>query len=258
MVEAERNRQNAIRVYLQPAFLICAAVLALSGTGLSIAVKSLGVYLKKQPLALNKPLELLDEEQLAPYKVVGKERIENEDVLKSLGTEDYIQWLLDDPNVPPDSPVRECSLFITYYDVPDLVPHVPDECFVGGGYQKLGSDSVTFRVNKDGSAQEIPGRYVVFTGTKADPWGASAEFSVLYLFHVNEEYANSRNATRNILNKNLFGKYSYFSKVEWKFFNTRFGRPVYPGKEEALAASERLLSVILPILEKDHWPSGYW
>ncbi|MHC4084712.1 MAG: hypothetical protein ACYSU3_07240, partial [Planctomycetota bacterium] len=52
----------------------------------------------------------------------------------------------------------------------------------------------------------------------------------------------------------IFSKYSYFSKVEWKFFNIRFNKLIYPGKEEAIAASQKLLSVILPILEKEHWP----
>jgi hypothetical protein len=56
----------------------------------------------------------------------------------------------------------------------------------------------------------------------------------------------------------MFGKYSYFSKVEWKFYNIKFGSSTYPDKQEASAASEKLLGVILPILEKDHWPSGLW
>jgi hypothetical protein len=29
---------------------------------------------------------------------------------------------------------------------------------------------------------------------------------------------------------------------------------VYPNKEETITASRKLLAVILPALEKDHWP----
>jgi hypothetical protein len=50
---------------------------------------------------------------------------------------------------------------------------------------------------------------------------------------------------------------SEFSKVEWKFFNTGLAGQqgsVYPTKEEAVTASQKLLGVILPILEKEHWP----
>jgi hypothetical protein len=56
------------------------------------------------------------------------------------------------------------------------------------------------------------------------------------------------------LDKNLFGKHSYFSKVELKFFNTRFGTRIYPAKKEAIAASQKLLSTLLPVLEKEYWP----
>ncbi|MCJ7729861.1 MAG: RNA binding protein fox-1 homolog [Sedimentisphaerales bacterium] len=80
----------------------------------------------------------------------------------------------------------------------------------------------------------------------------------MYTFSVNGEYAAGREDARLVLNKNLFGKFSYFSKVEWKFYNSRFGRVTYPNKQEALAASEKLLAVILPVLEREHWPSGLW
>lgn len=221
---------------------------------MSIAIKSFGVYLKKEPLPLKKPLDLLDEKDLAPYKVVRKEKIENEEVVKSLGTEDYIQWQLEDIDAAADSPVRYCSLFITYYDLPDRVPHVPEECYTGSGYQRLSSDSVTLEINKDSVEEKIPGKYLVFAGTNSGHWGKSTKFPILYLFNINGLYANSREDARIILNKNLFGKYSYFSKVEWKFFNTRFDATIYPSKEDAVTASQKLLGIILPILEKEHWP----
>lgn len=210
--------------------------------------------IKKEPLPLKKSLDLLDEKALAPYKVVSKQKISNQEVIDSLGAQDYIQWILEDADAAVDSAVRNCSLFITYYDLPDRIPHVPEECYTGGGHQRLTSDSVTFEINKQGIMEKIPGRYLVFASTNSNYWGMDTKFSVLYLFNVNESYANSREDARFALNKNIFSKYSYFSKVEWKFFNIRFGKPIYPGKEEAIAASQKLLSIILPILEKEHWP----
>lgn len=203
---------------------------------------------------MKKSLDLLDEKALAPYKVVSKPKISNQEVIDSLGAQDYIQWILEDADAAVDSAVRNCSLFITYYDLPDRIPHVPEECYTGGGHQRLTSDSVTFEINKQGIMEKIPGRYLVFASTNSNYWGMDTKFSVLYLFNVNESYANSREDARFALNKNIFSKYSYFSKVEWKFFNIRFGKPIYPGKEEAIAASQKLLSIILPILEKEHWP----
>jgi len=242
-------------IYLQPAFLICAAVLAMAGGGMSVAIKSFGVYLKKTPLPLKKSLELLDENALAPYEVIGKEEIENEEIVKALGTEDYIQWTLEDRDAAADSAVRKCSLFITYYELPDpQVVHVPEECYIGAGNQRLAAGNVTFEINKEGVEEKISARYVVFSGTNSNQWQNDAKFLVLYLFNVNGRYAGSREDARITLNKNIFGKYSYFSKVEWKFFNTKFGAVIYPSKEEAVAASRKLLGVILPILVREHWP----
>jgi len=250
--------RDTIKTYMQPSFLICAVLLATAGIGMPIMTKSLGIKLKKEPLPLKKTLDLLDEEDLAPYKVVSKEKIKNEEVVKSLGTEDYVQLILEDTDAAADSAVRKCSLFITYYELPDRVPHVPEECYMGSGYQRLTSDSVTFKINEGGIDRKIPARYLVFASTSSGHWYSGAKFPVLYLFSVNEQYANSREDARITLNKNIFGKYSYFSKVEWKFFNTRFGQTIYPNKEDTIKASEKLLGVILPILKREHWPAGRW
>lgn len=254
-IEIEKVMRNKkYKVYLQSSFLICVAVLAVAASTKSVVIKRFGGYLKKEPWPLKKSLDFLDENDLASYRVVSKEKISNKEVVKSLGTTDYIQWRLDDPDVSLDSSVRYCSLFITYYGLPDRVVHVPDECYMGSGYQRLLSDGVTFHVNKEGAEEKIQGRYVVFANTSSKHWGASTKFPILYLFNVNGEYGSSREDTRVILNKNLFGKHSYFCKIEWKFFNSKFGTMVYPEREEAVIASQKLLNVILPILEREHWP----
>jgi hypothetical protein len=240
-----QNTQRVIKSCLQPAFLICAALLALSGIVMPKPVK-------KEPFPLKKSLDLLDEKALAPYSVISKQKISNHEVIESLGTEDYIQWILEDPEEAIDSPVQKCSLFITYYGIPDRVPHVPEECYTGGGHQRLTSDSI--EINRSDITRKIPARYLVFASTNSGYWGMDTKFSILYLFNVNNTYANSRDDVRFALNKHIFSKYSYFSKVEWKFFNNRFNKPIYPSKEVAIKASQKLLNVILPVLEKEHWP----
>jgi hypothetical protein len=248
-------RDMGYKTYLQPAFLICAGVLAIAGGGMSVAIESFGVYLKKTALPLKKSLELLDEGALAPYKVVEKGNIENEQIIKALGTEDYIEWILEDPDAAAESAVRKCSLFITYYELPDpRVVHVPDECYMGVGYQRLAFTGVTLKIMKYDGEEKLGARCVVFAGTGSSHWRSDIKFPVWYLFNVNGDYAGSREEARIILNKNLFGEYSYFSKVEWKFFNTRFGQTTYPSKEEAVTAGEKLLAVVLPVLEREHWP----
>ena len=55
------DTKDYIRVYLQPAFLICVLVLAAAGAGMSVTMKKLGIVFKKEPLPLKKSLEDLDE-----------------------------------------------------------------------------------------------------------------------------------------------------------------------------------------------------
>jgi hypothetical protein len=244
--------------YLQPAFLICVGLLAITVGGMSVAIKMAGIYTKKEPLLLKKSLSELDKSNLASYKVVEKTKIENQDVLNTLGTEDYIQWTLEDTSVSAESKTRFCTLFVTYYSLPDIVPHRPEECYIGGGLQGIKFETVMLRVTQGLNEREIKTRYLVFADTKSDvSLGGASSFPILYTFNANGKYGD-RDDVRKALNRNLFGKFSYFSKVEWKFFNRAPGRTTYPNKQDALAASEKLMAIILPVLEKEYWPNGHW
>ncbi|MHC4616619.1 MAG: hypothetical protein ACYTEQ_02570 [Planctomycetota bacterium] len=246
-----RDTGDKLSGYFQPAFLICVLVLALAGIGMD------RLHVEKVPFRLKRPFDLFDANSLTHYNVISKERIDNEEVVRELGTTDYIQWILEDPDASEDSAVRKCLLFVTYYELPDYVPHVPEECYIGAGHRVLASDSVTFQIGsalKRPEHENIKGKYVVFSTTNSQDWRGDTKFSILYLFNVNGMYTDSRESARWILNKYVFSKYVYFSKVEWKFFNTKFGQTIYPRKEEAVAASVRLLSALLPVLEREFWP----
>ena len=259
--------KDIVKNFVQTPFLICVAVLALAGAGKSAAIRVLGIQLKKEPIPLKKPLHLTDEADLSPYKVVRKYKIENKDVLESLGTEDYIQWDMEDTELDKSSPVKYCSLFITYYTGnPDQVPHVPEECYVGGGNQQLGREMITLNIkspqNSGNMTQEstqetektISARYLVFVRKSSNMWQMDSKYGVMYFFNANGEYAGNRTSTRAVMSKNIFGKYSYLSKVELKFFGYGHGGIIFPNKEETIQASEKFLSVLLPVMERNHWP----
>jgi len=252
--EPVRPKKGFIQNYTQLSFLICFLVLAVAAGGMSIAVKAFDVYLQNEPLPIRKSLELLDEKGLGPYKVLDKVKIENPAIIESLGTEEYIKWVLEDTQVHKASTVRKCILFITYYDLPDRVPHVPEECYAGSGHQRILSKGVEVNVNKGDHTEIVPCRYLVFSRISNNLWESDSKFSVMYVFSVNNLYANTRNQARTILNKNIFGKYSYFCKIEWNYFNNEFGSYSYPEEEEAAQASKKLLGIILPILQKEHLP----
>ena len=247
------KRPKPARLYLQPAFLSCVLVLLMSGAGMSVMVRGLGGYLDKEPLPLTRSLEMLDEQALRPFRVVSRQYIENEDVLASLGTKDYIQWILEDPQAPDHSRAKRVMLFVTYYPLPDRVPHVPEECYMGAGFQRLATDTLTLALPQPAQrfGRTLRARYLVFGGSSRDNWHSSVRVPVVYLFRVNGRYAANRDEARVALNRNIFGKSSYFSKVEL-VFNQGTGRL---SKQETVDTSQRLLARLLPILERDHWPA---
>jgi hypothetical protein len=253
----DRNKIN-LKELLQPAFLICVAVLVAASAGLAITGRT---NVKKDPLPLKQPLSTIDEKALAPYRVVNKSKINNEDVIKALGTEDYIQWMLEDASAESGSSVQYSSLFITYYTgTPDAVPHIPDECYLGGGGQTMGSyeADVTARWLDKGQAEkklDVPVRCVVFSGKSANAWEANTVFSVMYTFKVNGVYKGSRDGVRVTLGANR-SRYSYYAKVEWQIFGlSGIDRSrIYPSREDAVKASEKLLGIVLGELERSYWP----
>jgi hypothetical protein len=281
----QKNILKTIRAnYFQPAFLICAGLLLITASTMSASTRIFGFIREKEPLPLKRPLSQLDNFDLAPYKVAAKQDIENPDILETLGTEDYIQWVLEDTSVPQTDKSRFCSLFITYYEFADNVPHRPEECYIGGGFEQISSEAVTLDIQTAPATtdkHQISAQYLVFAKTNPDMLTGEVSFPVLYIFRTNDEYSGGRNKarfalkieywkgavkevwlrilgrriqSRNITNENLRDRFSYFSKVEWKFYGNNLGRMIYPDKQQALSASEKLLAVILPVLEKEHWP----
>lgn len=244
-----------LKPYLQPAFLVCAIVLFIAAAGMSATTAFLKVKFIKLPLPLRSSLDLINKGAIKPYKVVNESKIENKDIREALGTDEYVQWIIEDETVDKSSPTRFCSLFITFYTgTPDQVPHVPEECYTGGGrlQQQLPHD-VAINVALNGKKVIVPVRTLRFADPQA-PVSASPKEDVSYFFKVNGKYAASREPARRVLQANFFSKYSYFSKVEWKFFNRTSSTYVYPDESELAQASQKLLSRVLPVLENDHWP----
>lgn len=250
---------------LQPAFLVCVMTFIVIGGLMKPLISFVNPFFIKHALPLKQPLDNINEKKLSPYEVVHKSKITNKEVEKALGTDEYIQWELMDTNEPANSPVRYCSLFITYYTGnPDQVPHVPEECYTGGGAQRLGTEDFKCTLSADAFEKlneiikykdsYIPTRRLKFGNKNGSLWSMNQNFDVFYFFKVNGNYAGTRDSARGYLQRNFSSRYSYFSKVEWKFYNRTGYGAVYPTAEQAKAASKKLMSVILPIIEENHWP----
>jgi hypothetical protein len=245
---------TGMKSYLKPAFVVCIAVLMVAAIAKETVIRAMGVHMVKERIALQHPLDEMNDSVLAPFELKRKDRIANRDVLESLGTEEYSQWVIEDTEVKPDSPTRYCSLFITYYTGnPDMVPHVPDECYVGGGNERDSGGMVTVDIPRSDGEQTLGFQYVAFKSYDRETMRED-KFSVQYFFHANGKYCGGRTDTRLALGSNWFSKYSYFCKVEWKFYGIGSFGLVYPDKDKTLAASAKLLTVLLPELENNHWP----
>jgi len=233
-----------LKEYGQPAFVLCVLVLAASGLGMSVMTDSLGGYLTKRPLLLQRSLDDLDVRALGPFEVIARQRIENQEIVDSLGTEDYIQWVLEDANDALGT--GRVMVFVTYYRLPDRVPHVPEECYMGGGFQRLATDAMVLDLGET----QLETKYLVFGAAGGPAWQGGARVPVVYFFKVNGQYAKDRDEARMLLNKNMFGKSSYFSKVELVF--NQQAAPVT--QDQVKRTSQRVLKRLLPVLEQDHWP----
>jgi hypothetical protein len=240
--------------YFQPAFLASIAVLVIFMGGMNYYKAKHGVTLVKKALPLKQSFDTLNEKLLAPYKVLEKSKIGNLDVLESLGTEDYLQWIIEDTTVDGLSPVKQCSVFITYYTGnPDQVPHVPEACYTGGGNEIKENFSLDLNIGDVNVTQipaMVPATGLIFGRKTTEIWQASAVFPVIYFFKVNGLYRGGRRTTQLALG-DFTSEYSYFSKVEIKFFNVK---GLYPDKKQAIEATEKLLRVLLPVLENNIWP----
>ena len=192
----------------------------------------------KAALPLKKPLGALEVEKLLPYLTIQRQALEST-VVEALGTDQYINWVLEDPSVPQTDPLRYAHLFVTYdTGGVNLVPHTPDECRLGAGYQAAQPhENIDIDV-----PMTIPVRLCTFLKTAVFN---REEVSVVYTFHCNGKFVATRNGVRLLIN-DLSNRHAYFSKVEVSFPRAT--------REQSLQGAAKLFERLLPVLVKDHFP----
>jgi hypothetical protein len=228
----------------QPGFVTCVVLLVLlTGTFYGTLWNR---HLQKLPAPLRAPLSGLDRTVLdPPYRLLDAAQIPPE-VIDQLGTDQYIQWLLENTKENDSSPVKLANLFITYYTgTPDPVPHIPENCYLGAGYDMGGTEDWNIDIPK--LDRQVPVR--VLELEKKGRFGTERSV-VAYTFGVNGRFAVDRNEVRAIVG-NPWEAYAFFSKVEVKF-QGRAG--VTPTRQEAMTAAADLFRKLLPLLVENHWP----
>jgi len=123
------------RSFLQPAFIVCALSLLLGTVGLNAAVKAFKLYLRKLPIEASLPVRVVPAETES-WKRVGNDAELSADVVKTLGTENYLTRVYAEKNPAEGERPRLLELHLAYYTgMVDTVPHIPERCMVGGGFQ---------------------------------------------------------------------------------------------------------------------------
>jgi hypothetical protein len=233
-------------------------MLVMAAVGLKATARWFGWFLRKEKVPLKRSLQLFDARQVGPrYEpnrlLNGRLQPMSEEMVEGLGTEEYLQVYLTDTDKPGDDPTRVALLFVTYYTgKPDLVPHVPDECYLAGGYERIGAATVAVPVSGVGApGDRVPVRVMQFRGQQRNPLsgGGMDVITVMYFFHTNGNYATTRNEVRASM-ANPFQRYAYYSKIEVTFCSPLLVRA---DREASVAALGPLLERVMPVLLREHF-----
>ncbi|MBU0718191.1 MAG: EpsI family protein [Planctomycetes bacterium] len=198
----------------------------------------------KLALPLKQPLGTLDVASLAPFRVMERITLEPT-VVEALGTQQYLSWLLEDTSVPADSPLKYASLAVTYYSGgADMVPHIPDVCLLGSGYEPAQAHENT-EITLDwagGELAEIPVRVCTFVKTAIFQ---RQRLTVVYSFYSNGRFVATRTKVRLRINDPT-DTYAFFSKIEVSFPQAT--------RAESIDGTRKIFERVLPVLVRDHWP----
>lgn len=200
------------------------ALLLLAVAGVHVVAPWLGVQFRKQAVPLKRSLQSFDAAALAPQYTRDPSSDQYQmtaDMVDTLGTTEFFQLTVNDTALPVGHPGRTARIFVTYYTgKPDMVPHVPDECYLAGGYEPIDTRTVEVPVSGIGAEDnEIPVRVVTFRTSQEQQMigGEPAVVPVMYFFHANGKYATTRDELRLALSMDLFQRYAYYAKIEVTF-----------------------------------------
>ena len=219
-------------------FAVVGAVLLAAALGLQVAVASLELHFKKQPVPLAAPLTEAVPRELGPWRFVGFDEPMSHAIEEAMGTELYLQRpYVDTRHLSADEiagldrldkqaarvlvarlrervPTAVVTLHMAYYTGGvDTVPHIPDRCMVAGGFEPDEASTIAFELPVGGEPEQVRLRSVSFVDASTDGRDR-ARFNVAYFFQVNGAYAHDPiTGVRQELAK-LTSKHGYFCKIE--------------------------------------------
>jgi hypothetical protein len=123
---------------VRTAFVALLVTLAAGGLGLRAAMKSLDVYLRKEPVPLRADFGSIPA-TLGRWQKFGEDQQMDAAMVESLGTDKYLtrSYALDG-----DPAKGVLMVHLAYYTgMIDTVPHIPERCWGAGGLVQRGCRS---------------------------------------------------------------------------------------------------------------------
>lgn len=228
------------RGFLTAPFIVAVCLLGIALAFAGPLARRVKLNQAKLPLPLKSGLASLDVSTLAPYRVAERQVLEAA-IVGPLGTNEYLSWILEDTSVSERDPLRFASLLVTYYSGGrDLVPHVPDVCYLGTGYEPA-QPHENLEVLIEGVGA-VPLRVLTFETTSIHD---RRKISVVYTFFCNGQFEATRTGVRMLIN-DWANTYAYFSKVEVSFPDAT--------RAQNIKGAAKLFGRLLPVLIDRHWP----
>lgn len=262
-------------------YSVALALLAVGAFGFRAGVKSLGIFLQKEPVELRADFSTIPT-VVGQWRRVGEDHLEDAASVEALGTKQYLTR-----NYALDGDVSKgvISLHIAYYTGGiDTVPHIPDRCWAANGLVQMGSpevlaldlkfqpeDAADTPVNRAtgkkyafGMAsdpvtrriQRVPmpvGDLGLTTVTFQDPKSPRVRQLGGYFFIANGRASATTTGVR-MLAFNLTDRFSYYCKVQ---LSARYPETNKPEPKEAFKAqAEQFLRDLMPQLMRclPDWP----
>ena len=228
-------------VFRQPGFVVVFTIMLLAALGLNTAINAMGLYFKKEAVPLRVSLDVLPR-QMGPWWQVAKDLPMSAEEQEALATKDYISrefidsrllmkltkpitfanWeSFTDPQrqqlafmIRQRAPQGWIRLHMAYYTgLVDTVAHVPERCYVGGGFDPVNPRVVSLDAFKNDPKRPpaIKAKYIDFTDRAA---GNSTMQNVAYFFQVNGCYEYDSLGGVRLRLQDIRERYAYYCKVE--------------------------------------------
>jgi len=271
--QAQRTANSVWASLRQPAFIAAMTVLVAAAVTLNGAVAALGVHLRKDSISApgDRRVAAIATET-RNYQRIGQDYVMTDEVVEQLGTKNHVTRAYRLKNPAKNEPNPRLELHLAYYTgMIDTVPHVPERCMTGAGWQVTGFpkavalnlDSSDWRpddaqvsdrlrgkvfnarllsdVSNDAKAERVrlpfdPQSIAMLATEFAGPRGGKLVGG--YFFVANGGHTASAEGVRQLA-FNLTDDYAYYLKVQVTSSDVATA-------EELAAASARLLNDLLP------------